>query len=81
MHASLWLVSALGFSAMAAPTFPALNKDTVTPQSLELLAEYFDLLASKVQESRFPGEAPTCDMSTIVPPIGMFILSRPTSQA
>lgn len=74
MHASLWLVSALGASVFAAPTTPKVDTHTGMPGALGYLSDYFNLLASKVQESRLMAEPPVCDLSQVQQPICMSAL-------
>ncbi|AEO63256.1 uncharacterized protein THITE_2108246 [Thermothielavioides terrestris NRRL 8126] len=68
MHASLLLVSALSASVCAAPTFPTISADTAVPDGINAVADYFNLLATKVQESRLLDKAPACDLSQAVLP-------------
>jgi hypothetical protein len=69
MHASLLLVSALATSVWAAPTYPNINAADSIPDNVRTLSEYFNLLASKVQDSRFTNP-PVCDLSQISLPAG-----------
>jgi hypothetical protein len=63
MHASLLLVSALGASVLAAPTFPSVDVNAARPGDLDSISAYFNLLARKVQESKNLGQVPTCDIT------------------
>ena len=63
MHASLLLVSALGASVFAAPTFPSVDVNAAQPGDLDAISAYFNLLARKVQESKSLGQVPQCDIS------------------
>lgn len=63
MHAALLLVSALGASVSAAPTFPSVDVNAARPGDLDALSEYFNLLARKVQESKMLGKVPECDIN------------------
>ncbi|TPX15107.1 uncharacterized protein E0L32_004665 [Thyridium curvatum] len=68
MHASTLLLSALAAFAVAAPTYPQLNVDAVTPAGLDALSDYFNKLAQKVQQSKSLAEAPACDLTKAVLP-------------
>jgi len=69
MHASLLLVSALSAASVwAAPTFPKVSLDT--SKSVDIISQYFNLLASKVQQSKAVGAAPICDLSKVSLPAG-----------
>jgi hypothetical protein len=70
MHASLLFVSALAASVWAAPTFPKITEDASVPNSLRSVSDYFNLLATKVQESRLLAVPPTCDLSQLSLPAG-----------
>ena len=70
MHASLVFVSALAASVWAAPTFPQVSTDASTPVDVRSISDYFDLLATKVQESRSLASAPSCDLSHLTLPAG-----------
>lgn len=72
MHSSILLTAALGaMTAMAAPTYPSLNVHAAEPGSSETVSEYFNMLATKVQESKQMAVAPVCDLSTVELPVGM----------
>jgi hypothetical protein len=71
MHASILLLSALGASVFAAPAYPVLNKDAVTPGGVDSVSEYFNMLATKVQQSRNMAAIPICDLSKAAMPVGM----------
>jgi hypothetical protein len=68
MHASLFLVSTLAASVWAAPTYPKITEDAA--DSIQSVSEYFNLLASKVQESRSWAAPPACDLSSVSLPAG-----------
>ncbi|KAI4602050.1 hypothetical protein KJ359_010916 [Pestalotiopsis sp. 9143b] len=70
MHSSILLTAALGaMTAMAAPTYPSLNVHAAEPGSSETVSEYFNMLATKVQESKQMAVAPVCDLSTVELPV------------
>ncbi|GAB1314884.1 Malate dehydrogenase [Madurella fahalii] len=75
MQLSLLLASALGVSVWAAPAFP--NIEAIVPDNIQALSEYFNLLASKVQESRGMAMAPVCDLSAVALPPGAADLPQP----
>lgn len=77
MHASTLLLSALAAFAFAAPTYPQLNVDAVTPAGLDALSDYFNKLAQKVQQSKSLAEAPACDLTKAVLPRQPPCKSRP----
>ncbi|KAL1879084.1 hypothetical protein VTK73DRAFT_7410 [Phialemonium thermophilum] len=79
MHASVISMAALAACALAAPKFPQLDLDAAQPGSLEAVSEYFNLLAYKVQESRYLREAPACDLSKAQQPIAPTPLPPPTA--
>jgi len=68
------LVSALGASVLAAPRYPELNLNAVMSGGMEYIADYFNLLAGKVQEARAMPAAPVCDLSKAVQPVGMSVI-------
>ncbi|KAK4152928.1 hypothetical protein C8A00DRAFT_15803 [Chaetomidium leptoderma] len=78
MHALLFLVSALSASVWAAPTFPNLSPDASIPDNIRTLSEYFNLLASKVQDSRLLAVPPVCDLSRMSLPAGASDLPAPS---
>ncbi|KAH8908822.1 malate dehydrogenase [Coniochaeta sp. PMI_546] len=69
MRASILLASAFGASVFAAPASPTFNADAASPGGLDSVAEYFNMLATKVQESRNMAVAPVCDLSKAQLPI------------
>jgi hypothetical protein len=72
MRSSILFAASLGaITTIAAPTWPALNVEAAQPGSLETVSEYFNMLATKVQQSRSMSEAPVCDLSTVQLPQGM----------
>jgi len=67
MLSKIWVVSALSAVAMCAPT---LNSNAVqVPADMEVLSDYFNLLASKIQNGRNMAAAPGCDLSKAVMPV------------
>jgi len=68
MRASTLLLSVLGSTVFAAPTFPDVNMDAVKPAGVDSLSEYFTMLAAKVQQSRMMAAVPLCDLSKAVLP-------------
>ncbi|GKT48872.1 uncharacterized protein ColSpa_09053 [Colletotrichum spaethianum] len=63
MHCPTLLVPALASIALAAPTYPTLNLQAALPGSIEHISEYFNMLATKVQATRYLSTAPVCDIS------------------
>jgi hypothetical protein len=63
MHASIIVASTLAAAVVAAPVFPDLNMDAAMPGDINVVSDYFNMLAQKVQESRFMATAPVCDLS------------------
>lgn len=82
MHASTLLLSALGATVLAAPTYPTLVKDSVTQDGLDTVSQYFNLVARKVQEVKSNVAVPVCDLSKASMPAGMFrtFTFEPTSK-
>ncbi|KAK4226266.1 hypothetical protein QBC38DRAFT_537330 [Podospora fimiseda] len=66
MHASLFLVSALSVFVSAAPTAPKVSSDV--SKNIGIVSQYFNLLASKVHQSKAFGAAPICDLSKVTLP-------------
>ncbi|KAK4138595.1 hypothetical protein BT67DRAFT_476478 [Trichocladium antarcticum] len=79
MHASLLLVSALAASVWAAPTYPQVDADAAIPDNIRAISEYFNLLASKVQDSRILSTPPTCDLSQVSLPAAAAGLPPPSA--
>ncbi|KAK0727379.1 hypothetical protein B0T26DRAFT_672055 [Lasiosphaeria miniovina] len=79
MRASTFILSALGSSVFAAPTFPDLNVAAALPGGIDTVAEYFNLLASKVQASKILIQAPVCDLSKAFLPAAPTPLPPPTA--
>jgi hypothetical protein len=75
MRASLLLLPALSASVLGAPTYPELNMDAAMPRDTQVLSDYFNSLAQKVQEGRKMSSAPVCDLTKAQQPIGMYIKS------
>lgn len=71
MRASMLVASALGASVFAAPATPSLSPDASTPGGSQAVADYFNLLATKVQESKSMAAAPVCDLSKAQMSTGM----------
>ncbi|KAL9944561.1 hypothetical protein D7B24_006941 [Verticillium nonalfalfae] len=69
MRVSTFLAPALAATVLAAPRYPELEGDNTPPRSMEAMSEYFTLLASKVQASRYTTRAPSCDLSQARMPI------------
>ncbi|OHW96665.1 malate dehydrogenase [Colletotrichum incanum] len=63
MRCPTLLVPALVSLALAAPTYPTLNLQAALPGSIEHISEYFNMLATKVQATRYLSSAPVCDLS------------------
>ncbi len=70
MLSSTLLVPALAATVFAAPVYPALNTDAAMPGNIDTMSEYFNMLADKVQQSRFMSEVAVCDLSKAVLPTG-----------
>ncbi|KAK3297057.1 uncharacterized protein B0H64DRAFT_116756 [Chaetomium fimeti] len=78
MHASLLFVSALAASVWAAPTYPKIDKAASIPDNIRTVSEYFNMLASKVQDSRLLDIPPVCDLSQVSLPAGAAGLPSPS---
>ncbi|KAK3997650.1 hypothetical protein QBC44DRAFT_315314 [Cladorrhinum sp. PSN332] len=76
MHASLLLASALGVFVSAAPAFPKVSSDA--SKNVGIVSQYFNLLASKVQQSKAFGAAPICDLSKVSLPAEAAALPPPS---
>ena len=70
MRASLFLSALSVSSVMAAPVLPEINANSAHADSLKKVSEYFNLLAVKIQQSKFESAVPTCDLSKVVMPQG-----------
>ncbi|EAA32042.2 hypothetical protein GE21DRAFT_8114 [Neurospora crassa] len=68
MRASLFLSALSVSSIMAAPLLPEINAHSAPADSLKKISEYFNLLAVKIQQSKFESAVPTCDLSKVVMP-------------
>ncbi|RKU44896.1 hypothetical protein DL546_001114 [Coniochaeta pulveracea] len=79
MHASTLLLSALGATVLAAPTYPTLVKDSVTQDGLDTVSQYFNLVARKVQEVKSNVAVPVCDLSKASMPAAPSALPPPTA--
>ncbi|KAL2126127.1 hypothetical protein VTI74DRAFT_1641 [Chaetomium olivicolor] len=78
MRASL-LLSALSATAWAAPTFPKITADASIPENIRTISEYFNLLATKVQDSRILANPPVCDLSKVSLPAAAASLPGPSA--
>jgi hypothetical protein len=72
MRSSILLAPALAAVTYAAPTYPQLNMDAAMPSGLEVMSDYFNMLAEKVQANRYMSSAPLCEMSKVSMPAGEF---------
>ncbi|KAL2162791.1 hypothetical protein VTH06DRAFT_6627 [Thermothelomyces fergusii] len=79
MRPSLLFAPALAASAWAAPAYPKLDAASMLPDSIRAISDYFNLLASKVQESRILDVAPVCDLSQVPLPAGAADLPPPST--
>jgi hypothetical protein len=79
MHTSLLFVSALAASVWAAPTYPKIDASASIPDNIRTVSEYFNMLASKVQDSRLLNSPPVCDLSKVTLPAGAAGLPSPSS--
>lgn len=72
MRASAFLVSALAMVATAAPKYPEfdLKKMKEPGAALEILSNYFNLIAYKSRAAAVIGRPPVCDVSTAQMPVG-----------
>jgi hypothetical protein len=69
MRVSILVASALGAAVYAAPVYPDLNLNAALPGQLQVISEYFNMLAQKVQANRYMSIAPMCDLSRAQMPI------------
>lgn len=69
MLSTIWIVSALSAVTMAVPTLPISSTAAELPADMTVLADYFKLLGSKVQDLKSAGEAPVCDYSKASMPV------------
>ncbi|KAI0536707.1 hypothetical protein GGR58DRAFT_378610 [Xylaria digitata] len=64
MYASTILATLLGASTVfAAPTWPQLNPGLVNTVGRDVLSDYFNLLAQKIDIAKLAALAPSCDLS------------------
>lgn len=77
MRASLLLVPALSASVWSAPTFPKIT--AAVPANVVAVSQYFNLVASKVQQSRLLGQQPVCDLSKVSLPAAAAGLPPPSA--
>jgi hypothetical protein len=66
--AFVWAIFALGVVARPAPGF-TFSEGAAQPAEKQVISEYFNMLAQKVQEGRHMAQAPVCDMASAVPPV------------
>lgn len=64
----LWVASALCAVTLAAPTLTSSDGAAERPADMQILSDYFQLVASKVQTLK-DTRAPKCDYSKAVMPI------------
>ncbi|KAK4162726.1 hypothetical protein QBC43DRAFT_72206 [Cladorrhinum sp. PSN259] len=76
MRASVFLVSALSVVVSAAPTFPKVSSDG--SKSVDLISQYFNLLATKVHQSKTFSAPPICDLSRVSLPAEAAALPPPS---
>ncbi|KAK4657344.1 hypothetical protein QC762_212180 [Podospora pseudocomata] len=76
MRCPLLLVPALSASTWAAPAFPKFT--AALAPNVQAISDYFNILATKVQENRAAGPAPICDLSKLSLPIEAEPLGQPT---
>ncbi|OLN97425.1 hypothetical protein CCHL11_01193 [Colletotrichum chlorophyti] len=78
MRCSTTLLPALASMSYAAPAYPSLNPQTALPGTIEHISEYFNMLATKVQATRYLSSAPDCDLSTAkLPDLAIEGLGKP----
>ncbi|EGS17463.1 uncharacterized protein CTHT_0067900 [Thermochaetoides thermophila DSM 1495] len=59
------VASTLATCAWAAPPFPRINVLDTIPNNIRAISDYFNLLATKVQESKKLAAPPACDLSQV----------------
>jgi hypothetical protein len=69
MLSKIWAVSALCAVALSAPTLTYSSGAAERPAEMEVLSEYFQMLASKVQAGRNMAQAPVCNLNNAVLPV------------
>ena len=69
MLSSIWIVSALVATAMAAPTQTYATESALPPPEMEALSSYFEALISKVLAGRGSGQGPSCNLENAVLPV------------
>ncbi|KAK3685637.1 hypothetical protein B0T22DRAFT_224853 [Podospora appendiculata] len=77
MRASILLASVFGAAVFAAPAYPDLNEAAALPGGLDTVSEYFNMLATKVQQTRSMAVAPVCDLSKASLPVAPSPLPAP----
>jgi hypothetical protein len=76
MFCSIWVVSALCATALAAPTLTI--SSVARPAEIMVLSEYFQMLGSKVQAEKHMAQAPVCDLNNAVMPVAGKLLKLHT---
>ncbi|PQE13122.1 malate dehydrogenase protein [Rutstroemia sp. NJR-2017a BBW] len=66
--AFVWAIFALGVVARPAPDL-TFSTGAARPAEKQVISEYFNMLAQKVQEGRHMAQAPVCNMASAVPPV------------
>jgi hypothetical protein len=79
MRQSVLLVAALMSVGYGSPSYPQLVVDDGLPGSQQTVSDYFNLVASKVQQSRLMSAAPACDLSQAKVPLGEFTANTTTT--
>jgi hypothetical protein len=69
MLCKLWIVSALCAVVLSAPTLSFSSVAAERRTEMKILSDYFQMLASKVQEGRNMAQAPVCDVSKAQMPV------------
>jgi hypothetical protein len=63
MRSSIITASTMAALAVAAPVWPELNVNAVQPDGVNVVSDYFNMLAQKVEESKWMSMAPVCELS------------------
>jgi len=63
MLSKIWIVSALSAVTLAVPTLPFSATAAQPPADMTILADYFKLLGSKIQNLKSMSSAPVCDFT------------------
>ncbi|KIN01665.1 hypothetical protein OIDMADRAFT_18602 [Oidiodendron maius Zn] len=69
MLSSIWVISALLATTMAAPTQTYSSQSAEPLTETEALSSYFEALVSKVQAAKGSGQGPSCDLGSAVLPV------------